>query len=506
MEQHTDTNAISATRPPIVVVMGHIDHGKTTILDWYRKANVVKSESGGITQHIGAYEIIHNDKTITFIDTPGHEAFSKIRLRGARIADIAVLVIAADEGIKPQTKEAIEIIQQSQIPFVIACNKTDKPEANPEHVKQDLARENILVESYGGKVPSVEVSARTGKNMDLLLETIVLLAELQELKAVANKNAIGAVLETHRDPKRGISATLLVQDGTLKRHDIIVMDRNIETIKILDNFLGAHTDHLGPSSPALVAGLSHVPTIGEPFLAFSSKPKAQEYLKQLPPLQEETKKVAIAAVVGENEKLIFNIILKSDMVGSKEALEESLKKLESDAVGIAIIRSEVGDINEDDVKLAMATHLITIVGFKVRIDPSVRELAHNQNIHIVSGDVIYHLLDEVKSRIEEMIPPIIQRVVLGKIKILKLFKKDGNKQVIGGRVDEGIAHKKALANIIRGKDVLGNATILQLQREKREVEEVTQGNECGILADSPISIREGDICEIYVEEKVKRTL
>ena len=502
----TDTKIEASVRPPIVVAMGHIDHGKTTILDWYRKANVVESESGGITQHIGAYEVVHGDKTITFIDTPGHEAFSKIRSRGARMADIAILVIAADEGVKPQTKEAIEIIKQSQIPFVVAFNKIDKSEANTERVKQDLAREDILVESYGGKIPSVEISARTGKNMDLLLETIVLLAELQELKAVVNKNAIGTVLETHRDPKRGISATLLVQEGTLKRHDIIVMDRTIETIRMLDNFLGVHVDNLGPSSPALVAGLSRMPAIGEPFLAFSSKPKAQEYIKQLPPLQTKAEKISVAAVADENEKPIFNIILKSDVVGSKEAIEESLKKLESDAVDIAIIRSEVGDINEDDVKLALATHLITIVGFKVRIDPSVRELARNQNIHIVSDEVIYHLLDEVKRHIEDMIPPIIQRTIVGKIKILKLFKKEGNKQVVGGRVDEGVARKKTSMDIIRGKGVVGNAIIVQLQREKREVEEVTQGSECGILADSPIAIHEGDIGEIYQEEKIKRTL
>ncbi len=507
MDNTADTKIEPSVRPPIVVVMGHIDHGKTTILDWYRKAKVVESESGGITQHIGAYEVRHGDKTITFIDTPGHEAFSKIRSRGARIADIAILVIAADEGVKPQTQEAIEIIQQSNIPFVVAFNKIDKPEANPERVKQELARENILVESYGGKVPSVEVSARTGVNMDMLLEMILLLAEVQELKAVANKDAIGAVLETHRDPKRGISATLLVQDGTLKRHDIIVIGRTIETIKILNNFLGVQTDRLGPSSPALVAGLSEVPSVGEPFLAFSSKPKAQEYLKQLPPLSTvETRKNVVAPVAGEDEKPIFNIILKSDVVGSKEAIEESLKKLESDIIGINILRSEVGDVTEDDVKLALATHLITIVAFKVRIDSSVRELARNQNIHIVEGDIIYRLLDDTKQHIENIIPPIIERTLIGKIKILKLFKKEGNKQVIGGRVDDGSVRKGAVVDIIRNKELHGTGTILQVQREKREVEEVPAGNECGILVDSSITIREGDICETYREDKIKRTI
>lgn len=501
------TQKIETTiRSPIVVVMGHIDHGKTTILDWYRKENVVESESGGITQHIGAYVVEHEDKTITFIDTPGHEAFSKIRSRGAHIADIAILVIAADEGVKPQTKEAIEIIQKSNIPFIVAFNKTDKSEANPERVKQELARENILVESYGGKVPSVEISAKTGANMDSLLETILLLAELEELKSTLEKNAIGVVLETHRDSKRGISATLLVQDGTLKRHDIITIGRNIETIKILEDFRGKHIDRLGPSSPALVAGLSQVPDVGEPFIAFSSKPKAQEYIKQLPPLPAAVQKTNVVATVGENEKPIFNIILKSDVVGSKEAIEESLKKLESEFIGINIIRSEVGDINEDDVKLAMATRLVTIVGFKVRIDPSVRELATKQNTHIVMGDVIYRLLDEVKQQAQDIIPPLIQRVSLGKVKILKLFKKDGNKQVVGGRVDEGAAQKGALVDIIRSKESVGTAKILHLQREKREVDEVPYGSECGILADSSETIREGDILEIYKEEKTKRPL
>ena len=496
----------STVRPPIVVVMGHIDHGKTTILDWYRKANIVKSESGGITQHIGAYEVGHEDKTITFIDTPGHEAFSKIRTRGARIADIAILVVAADEGVKPQTKEAIEIIEQSKIPYLVAFNKIDKPEANPERVKQELARENVLVESYGGKVPSVEVSARKGTNMDVLLETILLLAEIQELKANPGKDSLGVVLETHRDPKRGISATLLVQDGSLKRHDIIVIGRSVETIKILADFHGTQTDRLGPSSPALVAGLSQVPNVGEPFIAFSSKPKAQEYLKQLPALPvPEQKKFGVGASA-ENEKPIFNIILKSDVTGSQEAIEESLKKYASDMVGIHIIRSEVGDINEDDVKLALATRLVTIVGFKVRIDPSVRDLAENKNIHIVSGDVIYHLLDGVKKQMEEIIPPIIQRTSIGKVKILKLFKKDGNKQVIGGRVDEGVIRKGAKIEILRSKEAVGTAVLLQLQSQKKEVEEVQAGNECGMLADSTTTIREGDIFDVYMEEKIKRTI
>ncbi|MDP3778933.1 MAG: translation initiation factor IF-2 [bacterium] len=505
MNQSASTAIESSERAPIVVVMGHIDHGKTTILDWYRKANVVASESGGITQHIGAYEVRHGDKSITFIDTPGHEAFSKIRSRGARIADIAILVVAADEGVKPQTKEAIEIIEQSKIPFIVAFNKMDKAEANPERVKQELARENILVESYGGQVPSVEVSAKKGTNMDSLLETILLVAEMQELKATPSKPAIGVVLETHRDPKRGISATFLVQEGSLKRHDIIVVDRSLETIKILADFMGDQVDRVGPSSPALVAGLSSVPNVGEPFLAFPSKPKALEYIKQLPPLPAQVKD-STAVSNGDAGKPIFNIIIKADVVGSKEAIEESLKKMSSEFVGINILRSTVGDVGEDDVKLALATHLVTIIAFKVKIDPSVRELATKQNIHIVAGDIIYSLLDNVKAQMQEIIPPILQRTNIGKLKVLKFFKKEGSKQIIGGRIDEGVARKGAFMEVSRNKEALGRAVITHLQSNKKDAEEVQSGNECGIMADAPFAIQEGDSCQVYTEEKIRRVI
>ena len=491
-----------STRPPIVVVMGHIDHGKTKILDWCRKTKVVESESGGITQHIGAYEVRHKSKKITFIDTPGHEAFSKLRSRGAKIADIAILVVAAEEGVKPQTKEAIEIIRQNNIPFVVAINKIDKPEANPDKVKQELAQENVLVESYGGSVPSVEISAKMGQNMDGLLEIILLMAELEELRADPQKPAEGIVLEANVDPKRGITSTLLIRDGTFKKNKILAIGRNIESIKILEDFLGQPITEAGPSSPVLVTGLTAVPTVGDTFYSFPDKRQAEEFIASLPP--EETQKEIKTASRSNEKKPIFNIIIKTDVIGSKEALEESFKKLEQDWVGINIIRSEIGDINESDVKLALATKLVTIVGFKVKVDSSVREFAKNNNIHIVTGEVIYNIIDEVKEKALEIIPPEVKRIDLGRAKILKIFKKSGSKQIVGGRVEDGAIKKGVAVEIKRNKEIVGRGAILQLQKDKRDAEEVEKGNEFGMMIESNVNIAEGDVIDIFQEEKIKR--
>lgn len=489
------------TRPPIVVVMGHIDHGKTKILDWYRKTKVVEQESGGITQHIGAYEVTHKGKSITFIDTPGHEAFSKMRSRGARVADIAILVVAADEGVKPQTKEAIEIIQENNLPFVVALNKIDKPEANVERVKQQLAEQNILVESYGGKVPSVEISAKVGQNTDDLLEVLLLLAELEHLKRDPNKND-GVVIEAHLDAKRGITSTLLVRNGSLAQGDILVIGKSIETIKILEDFMGKQITEAQTSSPVRVAGLSELPAVGDTFQKFPSKKEAEFFVKNIP----EEVVAKSAAAVGEEGRPIFNIILKTDVSGSKEALEESLKKMENESIGINILKSDVGNINETDLKLASATKLVTVIGFKVKVDASARELAERGNIHIVQGDIIYEVLDQVKRKAEVLIPPIVTRKDLGKLKILKVFKKEGSKHIIGGRVEDGIAKKGARADIKHFKDVVGTGTIANLQQNKREADEVSRGLECGMLFEAKASVEEGDVLEIFEEEITQRTL
>lgn len=503
-EVKTKKEKETAIRPPIVVVMGHIDHGKTKILDWYRKTKLVEEESGGITQHIGAYEVLHKGKNITFIDTPGHEAFSALRSRGAKVADMAILVVAAEEGVKPQTKEAIRIIQENNIPFVVAINKIDKPEANPERVKGELAEENVLVESYGGKVPSVEISAKLGTNMDELLEVLLLVAELEDLKTNPEKPAEGVVIETHRDPQRGITSTLLIIEGALAKGDFIATACGPESIKILEDFRAHAITKAGPSSPVRVAGLGRLPMVGDRFQTFKTRGEAETYVASLPKEEKTATQPASAKI--DEARPIFNIVLKADVVGSQEALAESLKKLESDAVGINIIKSEVGDINESDVKLAMSTKLVTIIGFKVKLDPSVRQLAESANTHILTGDVIYNLLDAVKKEASEIILPEIKRTDMGRTKILKIFKSDGVKQIIGGRVEEGLIKKAAKIEIQRLKEVIGQGEILQLQHNKQDVTEVEKGLEFGMLVESKTTIQENDVLAVFEEETIKRTL
>lgn len=487
-------------RPPIIVVVGHIDHGKTTILDWYRKTKVVEKETGGITQHIGAYEVEHNGKKLTFIDTPGHEAFPNIRIRAALVADIAVLVVAADEGVKPQTREASAVIREHQLPFVVAINKIDKPEANPERVKQELAKEEVLVEGYGGKIPAVTVSAKTGQNMEELLETLLLVAELENLQADADKPAEGAVVEAHMDSRRGAAATLIIRDGTLRKGDVVALGRSVEIVRILEDFRGETIESAGPSAVVEISGLGQAPTAGDSFRAFATRARAEEFVKTIPPVS------GASQAPTADGKQIFNIILKTDVFGSREALEAALQKIESPSLGIRILKSGVGDINESDVKLALATRLVTIVGFKVKIDTAAREFARANNIRIVTGEVIYDLLNAVKEAINQSISPEVKRTDLGAVKILKLFKKENGRQVIGGRVEQGLIRKEAKAEITRNRQAVGTGTIAELQRERQTVEEVGVGAECGMLLDSKTPAEEGDVLLIFLEELIRHGL
>lgn len=499
----TNQEQSTVIRAPIVVVMGHVDHGKSKILETIRQTKMLEKESGGITQHIGAYEVEHKGKKITFIDTPGHEAFSKLRTRGATIADIAILVVAADEGVKPQTKEAIEIIRSNNLPFVVALNKIDRPEANPERVKQELAKEEVLVESYGGKIPSVEVSAKDGKNLDELLEMLLLVAELEHLTADPKKSAEGVVIETHRDARRGSTATLLIRDGTLRRGNFLTVGGTVENVKILENFLGDTADALGPSSPAVAAGLSRAPTVGETFHAFTKRGDAEQYAASLPTHAAHT---VSRAHPTEEGTPVFNIIMKTDVAGSQEALEELIRNIKSPAIVINIIKSEVGDINESDIKMAQATGRVTIAGFKVGMDAAVGKLAEETNVRVLRSDIIYELVDALKQEIEERIPSEVGRSELGKAKILKIFKREGAKQIVGGRVEEGVIKKGAKVEIQRMKEIIGAGTILELQRNKTPAGEVERGSEFGVLADVKPAIEEGDTLIIFEEELTKRTL
>ena len=485
-------------RPPIVVVVGHIDHGKTTILDWYRKTAVAGGEAGGITQRIGAYEIEREGRRFTFIDTPGHEAFVKIRSRGAAAADVGILVVAADEGVKAQTREAIAALQEAKIPFVAALNKADRPDANPERVKQELAKEGVLAEGYGGQVPALAVSAKTGAGMDELLGTLGLLADLEELSASPDAPAEGVVIETEMDPRRGIAATLLVQDGTLKKGDTVVIGRNTEVIKILENASGSRTDEAGPSSPARVTGLSHAPLLGDSFRAFSSRRTADEYVAALPPPAPSDN--GGAKKDASDARPVFAVVLKADASGSLEAAADTLFGLSGEQVAVRIVKSEVGDINESDIKVASATRLVTVVGFRVGVDAASRELARAQRIRIVTGDVIYDLAERVKEAIRESVPAEVRRVELGRVKILKVFKKENGKEIVGGRVTDGVISSGARFDIVRMGRPAGSGIVAGLQRERAPTSEVAQGLECGIMADGRGGIREGDELALYREE------
>lgn len=494
-----------SARPPVVVVMGHIDHGKTKILDYIRKTKVAEKESGGITQAIGAYEIEHQGRRITFIDTPGHEAFSKMRSRGAVAADIAILVVASDEGVKPQTKEAISIIKNARLPFAVALNKIDKPEAEPERVKKELADNDVLVEGWGGQTPIVEVSAKTGQGIDQLLEIILLLADLENLVLNQEREAEGVFIESHMDPKRGTTATLLLLDGKLERGNYLLINNSFETIKILENFKGEAIQNAVASTPVVVAGLSKIPVVGDAFKIFKNKNEAQDFitknLKEKVALPEEK----IETEPGE-EKINFNVILKTDVAGSKEAIEEALQKMSYLGISTRILKSEVGDINESDVKLALGSKNVTIIGFKVSLGSAAEELAKNNIIRIVQSDIIYDVLEKIKQHMEDMLPSEIKRVDLGKARILAIFKRERNKQIVGGRVEEGNLKKGAFLEIKRHGETIGKGKILQLEQQKTKVDSVRTGNEFGLMAESDIQIQEKDEIAAYEEEKVRRKL
>lgn len=506
-----NTNNLQS-RPPIVVVMGHVDHGKTTLLDFIRKTKVVEKESGGITQHIGAYEIIYKDKPITFIDTPGHEAFSKMRSRGAKVADVAVLVVAAEEGIKPQTLEALHHINESKTPFVVAINKIDKPQAQIDKVKKELAENNVLIESWGGKIPSVEISAKTGQGVDELLEMILLISEMEELKADSSKNAHGVVIEAYLDSRRGGVATLMVMDGVMRRGDYIVIGSVLSKIKIMEDFLGRSIDQAVFSQPVLVVGLEAVPGAGDEFFIEKDKTAGEKRVLEFkqkeavhPVVAPAPQSMSESIVVSENEEnapveKILNVVLKSDVKGSEEALAGMLESLVHKGVKIKFLKKDVGDINESDARLADLSDAL-IIGFRVKIALGILNLIRDMKIKILTGDIIYEFVDKIKIIIDKILGPQIVRVDLGKVQILAIFKTEKSRMVVGGRVTEGKLEKGAKFEIFRGEEKIGEGRITGLQSDKKEVGLVAKGKECGVLFEGETKVKVGDILLAYKQEK-----
>jgi translation initiation factor IF-2 len=479
------------SRPPVVVVLGHIDHGKTSLLMAIREFNILEKESGGITQHVGAYQIEHNSKKITFIDTPGHESFSAIRGRGSKIADIAVLVIDASEGVKKQTKEAIKHIKEAQLTTIVALNKMDKPGANPEMVKQQLSKEDILVESWGGQVPSVEMSAKTGQGITDLLDIIQLVAEVADLKAETGVLADGTIIEAYLDPKKGPTTTVLIENGTLKQGDYIGTDTIIGKIKNLGDFLQKEMKEANPSDPAVIIGFEGVPTVGQKFFVFKSYEEAKANLKE--------REIKQNTFEFDPCKKYLNLIIKGDAQGSLEGIEEVLKILPQDNVCIRIIRSEVGDIVEQDVKMAKTSGAI-IIAFRVKKNKVAEISAENNKVKVYDFTIIYELAQKVRELMERKLTKEKERIDLGKIEVLAIFRTEKNRQIVGGNVIEGEVQKGASLEIYREEKKIGHGRIIELQTNKKDFDVVKQGRECGILYQGAERIKEEDILFVFREE------
>jgi len=501
-------------RPPIVTVMGHVDHGKTKLLDYIRNANVIAGEAGGITQHIGAYAVtLEDDRRITFLDTPGHEAFTAMRARGAQITDIVIIVVAADDGVMPQTKEAINHASAAGVPIVFAINKIDKQTANPEKIKEALAGMNYLVEDWGGKYQSQEISAKAGLNIDLLLEKVLLEAEILELKANPNKPAIGTIIESSLDKGRGFVATVLVKAGTLKIGDIMLAGSCYGHIKAIYNERGNKIDEVGPATPALILGLNGAPQAGDKFNIMESDREAKDIAAKRAQLQREqglrTQKhitldeIGRRIAIGNFQEL--NIIVKGDVDGSVEALSDSLIKLSTPEIQLNIIHKAVGQISESDILLAAASNAI-IVGFQVRPSLSARKLAEKEEIDIRLYSIIYNAIEEIKSAMEGMLSPDVKEEIIATLEIRDVFKVTKVGTVAGCYVKEGKITRNTKVRIIRDGIVIYTGELGSLKRFKDDVKEVVGGYECGLNITNFNDIKIGDIVEGYHEIEIRKTL
>lgn len=498
-------------RPPIVTVMGHVDHGKTSLLDSIRHTKVTAQEAGGITQHIGAYQVYANDKKITFIDTPGHEAFTAMRARGAMATDIAVLVVAADDGVMPQTVEAINHAKAAEIPIIVAVNKIDKPTANPDHVKQQLTEYGLIPEEWGGDTICVEISARTGQGIDQLLEMILLVAEIQEIKANPNRMAEGVVIDSELDKGRGPVATLLVQSGTLYVGDSITVGTTHGKVRSMTNEKGRPLKKAEPSVPVQVQGFSEVPKAGERFFVVDEK--AAKILSQKKKDAERAqdlqhKKVSIGEMFAQLDEGVakeLNVVLKADVNGTVEAVKQSLEQINSDEVKVNIIHSGVGAVNETDVMLAAASNGI-VIGFNVRPDGNAKKAAEKEEVEIILSRVIYEVIDEVRNLMSGMLDPDYKEKVLGRVQVRETFKVPRVGMVAGCYVTSGKITNKAKLRLIRDGVVIHEGSLASLKRFKDDVKEVEQGYECGIGIENYNDVKIGDEIEAYVIEEVKRTL
>ena len=510
IDDHEDKAEDLVPRAPVVVVMGHVDHGKTSLLDYIRNAHVASGEAGGITQHIGAYQVMVNGKPITFLDTPGHEAFTSMRARGAMVTDIAILVVAAEDGIMPQTVESINHAKAAGIPIIVAINKMDKPEANPERIKQQLTEYGLVCEEWGGETIVCPISAKTGMGVDNLLEMLVLTAEVGELKANPNRAAQGTVIEARLDKGRGPVATLLVQNGTLHQSDIIIAGTSVGRVRAMVSDKGQKINSAGPSVPVEITGLSEAPSAGATFNAVADEKLARELVEQRKAEEKAKANAPVSKVSLEDlfsqiqagEMKNLNLIVKADVQGSVEAVKASLEKLSNDEVRVRVIHGGVGAINESDVMLASTSQAI-IVGFNVRPDAAARESAARANVDMRMYRVIYDAINEIEAAMKGMLAPKYREALLGHAEVRQTYKVSGVGTVAGCYVQDGkIQRKDCQVRLVRDGIVIHEGVLASLQRFKDQVKEVASGYECGMTIEKFNDIKEGDIIEAFTMEEI----
>ena len=496
-------------RPPIVTIMGHVDHGKTTLLDYIRNSHVVDGEFGGITQHIGAYQIEYNGEKVTFIDTPGHAAFTEMRARGASVTDIVIIIVAADDGVMPQTKEAVDHALSAKVPIVVAVNKIDKPDANIDRIYTEMAAINITPESWGGNIPFINISAKTGEGVDKLLETILAISEVSELKANPNRYAVGSVIESKIDKKVGGIASLLIMNGTLRIGDPIVVGTGFGKVRTMKNDSGKSIVEAGPATPVEITGLSENPSAGDKFMAFETEAQAKDVAdkRAIAARENKFKKQALTlddlfARIDAGQKEI-NVVLKADVRGSEEAVKNSLEKIDVEGVKVKVIRSGIGAITESDVVLANASDAV-IIGFNVVPSNTAKEVAKEYSVDIRLYTIIYKAVEEMELAMKGMLDPEFEEKIIGTAEIRKIFKFSKIGNIAGCYITDGFAKNGAKARVIRDGAVIYDGKIASIQREKDTVKEVKKGFECGITLENFSDIKENDIIEMFELVEVKR--
>lgn len=500
------------TRPPIVAVMGHVDHGKTSLLDAIRSSHVADKEAGGITQHIGAYQIKRGERWITFIDTPGHEAFSALRQHGARMTDVAIIVVAADDGVKPQTKEAIRHAQEAGVQLVVAINKMDKDGADPIRVRQELSELGLIAEEWGGNTVMVDVSAKAGTNIDRLVDVVLLVADIEDLRARVDGPAEGSIIESHLDAGKGPVATVLVLNGLLKTGDYLVAGGTYAKVRALGDFLGKRIPSAHPGMPAVVTGFKAVPSFGDQFRAVANEKAAREAAAAVL-RREQTKSLGVkkidatqltAAITAGNIKEL-NVVVKADTKGSMESLQESLDLLRNDEVAVKVVASGVGDISESDVAFAKTAGAV-LIGFNISLGSGLKALANRERVQVRLYKVIYELTDDLREALGQMLSPEVIETIVGELEIKGVFKITKSNVVCGGTITSGKVEPKLTLRVKRGDEVLGEGVLASLQKDKQEAKEAYEGETCGLNVTTNVAIELGDKLEFYTSTSKPRTL